>query len=421
MTTADMAAGLVRPGNPSRRIPVLALVLVVLTFTQAWVMPLTGPDADVDGSVLIRILYLPTYALCLVLAAQAHRSVFAALVRAPALAALLALAALSALWSIAPDLTARRAVALLFTSLAGYLLADRRSWPELMEVAAAALALVVAGCFALALFVPSYGRMTELFPGAWRGVFFEKNGLGNTMSLSTMIFIAAAIGNPQRRRLWLAFTALAILLVLLSQSKTSLIALLAGLAAAGLSVLARRGPVCAVAAVFLAVAGALAVGIFLTVGGDALLAILGKDATLTGRTRLWAAVWPQVQARPWTGYGFGAVWTDKGRWGPQAWITKGAGFQATHAHDSWLDVWITVGVGGVILFFLSFAMSLGRAAAGVFRSGNAFCAFPFLVVYGVLTTTETVALVYNDVVWLLFVALTVRLAGRGEASAAAAP
>ena len=39
--------------------------------------------------------------------------------------------------------------------------------------------------------------------------------------------------------------------------------------------------------------------------------LLGKDATLTGRTKIWDAIWRQIQERPWTGYGYSAVWDDK--------------------------------------------------------------------------------------------------------------
>ena len=35
--------------------------------------------------------------------------------------------------------------------------------------------------------------MTELFPGAWRGVFAEKNGFGGLMAFAFLIFAGAAL------------------------------------------------------------------------------------------------------------------------------------------------------------------------------------------------------------------------------------
>jgi len=42
--------------------------------------------------------------------------------------------------------------------------------------------------------------------------------------------------------------------------------------------------------------------------------LLGKDATFTGRTNVWGPILRQVEQRPWTGFGHGAVWTEEGRW-----------------------------------------------------------------------------------------------------------
>jgi hypothetical protein len=38
--------------------------------------------------------------------------------------------------------------------------------------------------------------MTELFPGAWRGLWREKNGLGGNMAFGFCILSAAALLNP---------------------------------------------------------------------------------------------------------------------------------------------------------------------------------------------------------------------------------
>jgi exopolysaccharide production protein ExoQ len=388
----------------------LTSVLVFLTFTQCWVMPLTGPNGDAEASTLIRTLYFPVYAAALVLAVAGWRETLFAAVRAPLLWMLIALVFISTLWSIDPSVTVRRGVALLFTTLAGLALASRYDWPRLVEVFAVALAITAAACFVFGAFVPSYGRMTDLFPGAWRGVWFEKNGLGDNMTVACIVFAAAAILIPKRRWLWGGMIGLALTLILLSTSKTSLVSLVIGMGALVFVVLAKRGPALSVIVTFVGVTVLGVLGVTIYFASDVFFALLGKDATLTGRTKLWAGVLNQVHTRPWTGFGYAAVWNDTSIWGPLAWISKQAKFVATHAHNSWLEVWLGLGYVGLALWVLFFAEAWIRSFAAAYRSPAGYFALPFLVVYSLMTLTESVAIVYNDFIWVMFVAVAVKLA-----------
>jgi exopolysaccharide production protein ExoQ len=143
---------------------------------------------------------------------------------------------------------------------------------------------------------------------------------------------------------------------------------------------------------------------------DIFLNLLGKDATLTGRTKIWAAVMRQIQQRPWFGWGYGAVWSEDSGWGPLAWIVKQAGFTPQHAHNSWLEQWLGMGLWGLGAWSLYYLMTMIRAIGAMFRSSGALVALPFLVVYTMTTLTESVAVSYNDMRWVIFVALSIRLA-----------
>ena len=115
---------------------------MVLIYSQAAVAPLSGETGDPDASGLLRALYYPAYAAAVVLIAAAWRRSLLALLRAPLLIALVTVAASSALWSVAPDITVRRSVALAFTCLSGVALAARFSWARLAEVLACGFALL---------------------------------------------------------------------------------------------------------------------------------------------------------------------------------------------------------------------------------------------------------------------------------------
>ena len=397
------------------RLAFWASVGLLLTFSQGWVMLFTGPPTslapiDPDLSAKVRNFYFPTYLVVLILGATQWRRTGVALLRLPVLALLLALTFISMLWSIDPDVTERRATAVLFTTLAGIVVAVRFPWPKFTEVLATAFGIVAVLCYILALFLPSYGRMTFEFPGAWEGVWSQKNSLGFNMSIGFMVFTAAAIANPQRRWLWFGGAAAALLLIVLSTSKTSVVSFLMGCACIGVVALARRGPIGAVTATFLGVSALMALVFTMAVDANLLLGLLGKDSTLTGRTRIWTAVLHQIQKRPVTGYGYGAVWDDTTRWGPLAWISKEQGFVIHEAHNSWLGVWLELGYIGLAIWGLFFVELWARTAMAIYRRPLAFLALPFLVVFSLHTMTETIVLVQNDWIWMLLAALAVKLA-----------
>ena len=49
------------------------------------------------------------------------------------------------------------------------------------------------------------------------------------------------------------------------------------------------------------------------------------------------------------------------------------------------------------------------AVVSVFRHAGAYLAVPYLLVYGLTSLTESVAVNYNDFRWVIFVALAVKL------------
>jgi O-antigen ligase len=385
-------------------------VLALLIYSGGWELPLVGETADASGSAILRVGYLPAYAVGFGLIALRPGATFKVIVRQPFLVALLIIIAASIFWSVNPDQTARRGFALICTTLGAFALAARFRWPQLAEVVAAAFAVLIIACFGVCLAVPKIGIMTELFPGAWRGLWREKNGLGGNMAFGFCILSAAALLNPRRARLWWTFAFLALVLVVMSTSKTSLVSLMLGVAALGFVWIARRGPAVGTAATWTGVTGIVLLGAFILFASDVFFAILGKDATLTGRTKIWSAVMREIEDRPWLGYGYQAVWGDKTGWGPFAWISKNAGFQAQHAHNSWLEQWLGLGLLGLVAWGLFYLQTMTLAVIAVFRDRGALLAFPFLVVYSLVALTESIAAIYNDFRWVLFVAFAAKLA-----------
>lgn len=387
-----------------------AMVFMLLTYSQGWELPLTGGGDESGNSALIRTLFLPAYAAGVALVALSPWNTARGLIRQPFLIAIFAIAALSVFWSVSPDQTSRRIFALAFTTLGGVVLAARYSWARLAEAIAAAFAILAVCSLFTGLFVPAIGRMADTFPGSWRGLWLEKNTFGDNMTQGAAICAAAAFLNPRRAMLWCGASVLCFGLVLMSTSKTSLVSVLLSGASIGLVWAVRRGPVASIAATWGAVVALCAGAAVIFFASDFVFGLLGKDATLTGRTKIWAAVMRQIDERPWQGFGYAAIWDETGPWGPLAWITHDAGFRAHHAHNSWLEQWLSLGVPGLAAWAGFFLQTLVANIVALYRSKGAYLALPFFVLFSLTSLTESIAVVYNDMRWVIFVALAVKLA-----------
>ena len=77
----------------------------------------------------------------------------------------------------------------------------------------------------------------------------------------------------------------------------------------------------------------------------------GRDATLTGRTQVWASLVPILMKSPIVGGGFGVFWTPERR----------DLFQISGAHNGYLDVLLGLGFVGIFLVSIFFISSCRKA------------------------------------------------------------
>ncbi|MGZ3305350.1 MAG: O-antigen ligase family protein [Asticcacaulis sp.] len=397
--------------------------LILIGFSQGWECPIFGYSTaqSTQDSGLIRAFYYPVYACGIALSILAWRRLADATWRTVLLLLLVGLTLASALWSIDPDTTIRRFIALLATTLCAYAMASRFGWRRLSEVIALSFVVLMVASYGMAILLPRLGRMTELFPGAWRGVWVEKNNLGSTMAIGFVACAAAALHNMSRWRWWAGAAVLMLALVILSTSKTSLVSIAVGTAAMFAIWLARRGPLTAVAVVWLGVSAMLMMAAVILIDPALLFSLLGKDATFTGRTFIWDGIMRQIRTRPYTGFGYGAVWSNEGRWTPLAKIVAIAGFRPYHAHSSWLEVWLGMGLGGLILWACVVLEAWLKALWRAFRGDGGYFALPFLAIFTLSSLTESLALVWNDMRWCLLVLVIVKVSLRDDSDSVIVP
>lgn len=393
-------------------------VAIIFAFSQAWQAPLFGYTNDqASEGALIRYFYYPFYLCGLGLAVLCWRRLLDAAWRTPLMLSLLGLAAISSLWSIDPSGTIRRIIALSMTMLCAYTLAARLSWARLTETVAIGFGLMMVLCYMLGLLFPKLGRMVELFPGAWRGTWLEKNSLGSVMALGFIAAAAAALHNPSRRIFWGIMTAGMLGLVLLSTSKTSLVAAMVGAAAMAFVLLVRRGPVLGVVMTWVAVTVVLALGAFALIAPEKLFLLLGKDPTLTGRTFIWDGIRHAMRGHETLGFGYGVVWTDEDPYAPLARIKQVAGFRAYHAHSCWFEMWLGLGVVGLYLWAAVFAETWLKGLWRTVKGDGGYFALPLLGIFSLTSLTESMALIWNDLRWCLFVMVLVKLSLPGDRDA----
>jgi exopolysaccharide production protein ExoQ len=95
----------------------------------------------------------------------------------------------------------------------------------------------------------------------------------------------------------------------------------------------------------------------------AVLQATGRDMTLTDRTLLWADVLKNAQKSPVVGVGFGAFWVGHigyDMYPLDNWSRVTPEWRPGEGHDGYIDVYIDLGVIGVVLVLLM----IGSAFAG---------------------------------------------------------
>lgn len=364
-----------------------------------------------DGpNTLLRNIWIPVYAVLIPYFVLNGWMVLKAAWRTPALVLMGALAVASVAASVDPEMSSRRVFALTFTMLFGWWLAARFDWPKLIRILAITWALLTAGSYLFAVALPHLGVMPpdSPHPGAWRGLWTQKNLLGGYMAIGVLVFLTAAHGDAAARVTWRWFAVAAAGLVIMSTSATALLAMVAGFGIyTGVS-LAQRGPVFAVG--LTAVAGfAAIVGLgLLLVAPEVLFLALNRDPTLTGRTEIWDALLQLINSRPWLGFGYGAFWDVPD--GPAFFIRRDLEWNVPNAHNGWLEVGLGVGWVAVALMGVSLAAMLLRSSLNLLTIGVGQLTLGFGLVFGFYSVSESYFLADNSIYWAVYVALAAKLA-----------
>lgn len=205
-----------------------------------------------------------------------------------------------------------------------------------------------------------WSRDLLLHGGKIQGIVGNSDILGMITLFALIVFAIQLADRTVNRTAGIVWLALAALTFLLTRSSTVIVALgfvilVLLFAWWGRSVQqSKRVPLYVTAAV-VAVVGAASITFF----WGTVTKLLGKSADLTGRTDIWDKVIHLAQQKPYFGWGWISYWAP--------WVEPFKGLairnkvEYLQAHNAYLDVWLQLGILGLVIFGLLVVTTFGRS------------------------------------------------------------
>ncbi|MDZ8187880.1 MAG: O-antigen ligase family protein [Nostoc sp. ChiSLP02] len=365
-----------------------------------------GYSVQEGDRTIFRVFFTCTYLLSTLLITLRWKKVISVISREKLIWLLLGVCALSAIWSLDPDTTIRRVFGLIGTTLFGVYLASRYTLKEQLKLCAYMFAISGIACLLVGVLVPKYGIGGEESATAWRGIYPQKNVLGKRFVLGGATFLFLAMTTQKNRwHYWIGYILSGILIVL-SSSTTSLANLFVITASFPIyqRILRFRYTTMIPILTFIGTLSLVFYAWFVTYA-DQILGSVGKDTTLTGRAELWPVVFEMIEKKPWLGYGYGAFWQGSDT-SAANYVQMSIGWPAPTAHNGFLDLWLGVGLLGLLVFFAGFVINLSRAIYFI-RLNKAHENQVWLLIYLTFiilaNLTETTLIEQNSIEWILYV------------------
>ena len=351
------------------------------------------------------------------------------------------IALLSIIWSQYRLESVLGVVAQLATTVVAIVLAYTLTWHEVLRTLATSLRYLIGLSFLfelwVSLFVGHYivAWWVEVPEGEtpskllwWsRNLLFEggpiQGLLGNSALFCFLGVLGLVIFSVQLRAgligrfngwFWIAMS---VLTIAMTRAATVMVAIVVIAITLAFALWARRvqpgkrTPLYAIGSVLLF--GSIAVSLFWR---EQVFGLLGKSATLTGRTEIWERVIELAEQRPWLGWGWVSYWPT---WvEPFKSLDTKVGLPVPHAHNAWLDVWFQVGIIGLLAFIPLVALTLWRVwfrAVDQPRRGYGAplpyatsALWPLLVLAALLVQSLTESRLIIEGGWVLLVLLAVK-------------
>lgn len=355
-----------------RKIETPILILVLLFYSGVWYQHIQPAAYESKLFVLppsdpIKSLTtIATYGIILLLALNKWKQLAAVLTKDSLFTLFIGLSIVSIFWSASPEVTADNSKALIRSTALGAYIAMRYEVKDILCLIRRVVMIAIGLSIVLFIIRPTEAVQQGLFdePGGFRGIFFHKNDLAEVTTLGAFAFLVPALNSRKFNfRLWIGFL-LSMTFLAFSNAKTPLIAFCGVIGfLMALKILLKKPYKLQVILSVIVLLVSVCLGIFIYAFlGDFLIAI-GKDPTLNGRTDVWSIVLENITRNPLLGYGYQGYWAafsndfraDFRLRNPMAAWTPG------HAHSGFLELLLSLGLTGFLIFVTSFAKALSQA------------------------------------------------------------
>jgi len=348
------------------------------------------------------------------------------------------LATLSILWSFYQGASLLGVALQWSATVAALFVALVLTWAELLRTLGVALRWILALSLAFELFVSVviqqpvlpffveyegkiplafyWSRGLLLDGGPIEGIVANRNLLGFVALIAVIVFAVQLAARTVKRGWGVVWLTLAVAMLLLTRSATVTLAAVLVLVVLGFALWARsvhhqaRRPVYLVAATSVVVGAGAVLTLF-----PLLTQLLGKSSDLTGRFDIWRSVTELATER--TGFGWGWV----GYWVP--WVEPFQGLAVRNgvaylqAHNAWLDVWLQLGIVGLVLFaalvsatmWRAWFLAIDRPRLGVSNTApfRASALLPVLIMAALLAQSVAESRLLIEYGWLLLIVMAV--------------
>ncbi len=374
---------------------------------------------------MMKALWAATYVAVLSMLLRRRRDVLEMVAVNRTFAALVILAVLSVFWSIDTGATLAKGVPLLLSALVGMEFARRYSLREQLQLIWRVLALVlVLGVVAQVFFpgfVPNPGD-DEIAATAWHGIVTTKNTWARLIVLTGVVILS--LPRPTRRSAISTGLLMVLIFALLvaSQSTGGLIIMAEMTVLFFLFRILRWKRRKALILLCLSGAGIAIIACnFILQNFTTFLTMTGKDPTMTGRLPIWRECLRFVRMRPLLGYGYAAFWTVSSR--PARLVREAVNWDSLpHAHNGSIDLVLSLGCIGLLLYFLVNGIGAWRATRYLRHNPESDAMWPlaFLAVIFLYQLDESSIVAGNQLIWILFSSVIFSLGIEGREGAAAA-
>ncbi len=376
-------------------------------------------DANVEAVGLGGILNPASYAIVLFLIILRCKRCIYVFSKDISLLVLIATIILSYFWSASPGYTLDMIKAILRTILFGVYLAAQYNPKDLMRlfVWMFAFALVVNwgfACFAIATGQSDLAIAQTNNEPSWKAFATHKQLLGRMMMHGCVIFLLSALSNKRFRWLKLVGLGLSGILLLLSRSKTAWVLFLLSLTLLPILKFVKLGykyrtVIYLLLVLITGIVAVLFYGNYETI----LVDVLNKSADFSGRFDIWKAAIESGLKRPLFGYGFGGFWDSSEGFNVVRSTWAGSSIDVFnnstlfHAHNGFLDIFLQLGIFGLLLFIFNFLAVMKRVINLVHltQTIESLWMLEFLILWFLFQMTERISFLTTSTLYSMYVAI----------------